>query len=219
MMSDPELTDYEETDEIEPIAFEDEHPDPPVEEDEPEPEPEDRASQAPDVVEHPEGGRIETHLAIADLVVDYRHWVNPRTFTGLDDESLQALRADIASKTIASAPGDDGEVDHLIAGIDEPLRIVRIAAQDGVVNLVIDGQRRYRAAELTGFGDALMIPVYYREPEPVEWTEALARKYLQEVLTVVGLRAGLSAYELSEAAMRLHDAKPEGEAVPEETVQ
>lgn len=149
---------------------------------------------------HPEGPSREVRwVKLGDLALEYRHWKNPRTFTGLDAESIRLLSEDIRRKTVSR---EDGDQIRLVAGIDDPLKVVRIAVNGGEVQLVLDGQRRHRAAAMMG-SEGILIPVLDREPEPVEWSPALARKYLKEVLTVVGLRSDLSAFELSEAAQQL----------------
>jgi hypothetical protein len=222
MRYDPDLDDDEE----EATTFGDEDPDPDFE-DEPDPGPdldddededtEDEVPEDDDAISdsdrakaieaqaetdsHPEGSRETRWVPLGDLVLEYRFWKNPRTFTGLDAESLNALSADIKAKTV------NNERDQILAGIDEPLKVVRIAVNGGVVQLVLDGQRRHRAASMTGLGEDILIPVFDREPEAVPWSEQLARKYLKEALTTVGLRAQLSAFELSEAAEHLRGQK------------
>lgn len=146
-------------------------------------------------------------VRLSELVLEYHHWQNPRQFTGLDDEAMQALAQDILSKSVTTEDG-------LIAGILSPLLVVKIRGPNAsVVQLVLDGQRRYKAIEMAaaaakakGDGERAIdvwVKVVDREPEPVEWTEPLALKYLAEVLGAVGQRQGLSGYELSESAMRL----------------
>jgi hypothetical protein len=132
-----------------------------------------------------------------DLVLDYKHWRNPRSITGLDPESLQRLADDIRKGSVMAG-------ERLMAGINEPLLVVSIKGLgEEVVQLVLDGQRRHRAVGMTDLGEDVLIPVRDREAEPVEWSKDLARRYLSEVLRTVGLREGLSAFELSESAAEL----------------
>ncbi len=138
---------------------------------------------------------------IGDLLLEYKFWTNPRTFTGLDEVAIQALANDILAKSSTTETA-------VVAGIQEPLLVVQIRGANGDIDeLVLDGQRRLRAAHVAKLGDDALVLVRDREPEPIEWSQAVSRKYLKEVLTVVGLRRDLSAYELSEAAQHLRGAK------------
>lgn len=149
--------------------------------------------------------REERLEQLSNLVLEYKFWENPRKFTGLDEASMQALADDILEKSISTEEG-------YVAGNDEALKVVRIKEVDGaIVQLVIDGQRRMRAIEM-GLArktspDEIFVKVVDRESDPVEWTEALAQKYLAEVLSAVGQRQGLSGYELSQSALRLRGTK------------
>lgn len=146
------------------------------------------------------GGRQVRWVAFDDLVLEYKHWVNPRQFTGLDEISIQALADDIRAKTISTPNG-------MFAGVAEPFKVVQIRQNEEIVQLILDGQRRYRACETIEMGDDTLIPVIDREPEPVDWTKDLADKYLAEVLTAVGTRRDLSSFELAQAAERLRGTK------------
>ena len=158
------------------------------------------AAEGGEIADAELSSRVPRWARLGDLVLEYKHWKNPRTFTGLDDVSLRALADDILLKTKSTGA-------EILVGLDEPLRVVRIAVNGGIVELVLDGQRRHRAAHLARLGDNALVPVRDREPEPVVWSEATARQYLREVLTVVGLREGLSAFELSESAEGLRGTK------------
>jgi hypothetical protein len=160
------------------------------------------AADAEGIADAEIAARAPRWVPMSDLHLDYKFWSNPRRITGLDPASLQAMADDIAMKT-----ANDG--DRILAGIDDPLTVVRIAKGKGQeIQLVIDGQRRYRAAELAYPGQAgeTLVPVRDREPEAVTWSQETSLKYLSEVLKVVGLREGLSAFELSESAERLRDS-------------
>lgn len=147
-------------------------------------------------------------VRLADLVLEYKHWKNPRSHTGLDAESLAELKNSIAENT--SAPlGDEGSEAAPQAGIRTPLEVVMVQAGNGnVLTLVIDGQRRYYAAEQLGIPD-LLVPVIDLESEPVELTPELAAKYLSMALDTVATRAPLSSFELAESAARLRDSRNE----------
>jgi ParB-like chromosome segregation protein Spo0J len=147
-------------------------------------------------------------VPLGTLRIEYKFWTNPRRFTGLDSASIEDLGADIASKTRQVM--SDGENTITYAGIDDPLLVVRIQENGGVVDLVIDGQRRERAARQAYREDGdVLVPVRYLEPEPVVWTQALSNRYLSDSLRKVGLRAGLSAFELARNAEFLRGQRDE----------
>lgn len=157
------------------------------------------------------------YVRLGDLVLEHRLWRNPRTLTGLDDASLAELAASVRAQTVM--PMD--QEDSAYVGIRDPLTVVQVSENGGMVNLVLDGQRRYMAAcqvmgvlldsdkevDLSGW-DAL-VPVIDVSPEPVTLTPELANHYLMIALDTVGTRAGLSSYELSESAERLRESKNE----------
>lgn len=142
----------------------------------------------------------ERWVPYRDLVLEYLHWVNPRSVTGLDDASLSALASSIKAETTT----DENAV---YAGLHDRMKVVQIAANGSTINLVVDGQRRHRAIALAGLGDDVLVPVTDLEPDPVWWTRELAAKYLFSALEGVGTRAGLSGFELSENAERLRNEK------------
>ena len=133
---------------------------------------------------------------MSELYLEYKFWMNPRSMTGLDDEKIGALAASILRGTKTTE-------DEVFAGIEDPLEVVQIETATGVINLIVDGQRRYLATKFAKLGDDAMLPVVDLEPEPVKWTADLAAKYLARALDKVGTREGLSSYELSESAERL----------------
>jgi hypothetical protein len=206
----PDETEYEDDDPEEP----DSEDNPDVDDTTPEPDSEGDDSEASDGPgeETPERRVAELFdtprerdepVRLSDLVLEYKHWTNPRQFTGLDDEGMRVLADDILAR---SKTTEDG----FIAGLLSPLLVVKIKGPNGRVDqLVLDGQRRFKATEMAAKADPgklqpeIWVKVADREAEPVEWTEALALQYLAEVLGSVGQRQGLSGYELSESAMRL----------------
>lgn len=141
-------------------------------------------------------------VLLGDLVTEFAHWTNPRTVTGLDSESITDLAASIQRHTTTSL-----ETGDVYAGIQDPLRVVQIAVNGSVVNLVIHGQRRYNAACQVFPQMNCLVRVLDLEPEPVRWTKDVATKYLAVALEEVGNRAGLSSYEISEGAARLRAGK------------
>lgn len=147
-------------------------------------------------------------VRLSDLILEYKHWKNPRSHTGLDKESLTELMNSIEENTSAPLGDEDSEAaPH--AGIRSPLEVVTVRAGNGqVITLVIDGQRRYYAAEALKI-PGLLVPVVDLEPEPVELTAELAAKYLSMALDTVGTRAPLSSFELAESATRLRDSRNE----------
>lgn len=136
---------------------------------------------------------------MSELYLEYKFWVNPRSMTGLDDERIGALAASILRGTKSNET-------EVFAGIEDPLEVVQIDTNAGVINLIVDGQRRYLATKFAKLGDDVLIPVVDLEPEPVKWTGTLAGKYLARALEKVGTREGLSSFELSESAERLRSS-------------
>lgn len=219
---DPEITDDDQG-EAEEVSFEDEDPDAGIESDS-----DDDSNvvelldedAAEDTAEIPAVGppdreviagasAVPRWVALGDLVIEYRHWRNPRSLTGLGDDDIAALATDIASKTRDVVLDGTDEVETY-AGIDDPLDVVMIAQNGSAVNLVIDGQRRFLAVTKAYSGDPhVMVPVRDREPAPVGWTQAISNRYLSEALTKVGLRSGLGAYELALNAKFLRDQRDE----------
>lgn len=156
------------------------------------------------------GLRAERLVPFSDLLLEYKHWQNPRRHTGLDKESLEAIADDIAAKsTQTQVRLDDGTVEpRVIAGNTDALLVVQIRSASGIDLLVLDGQRRHKAIEIAwgiekGAPSDVLVKVVDREPEPVEWSQELAQRYLLEVLGSVGQRQGLSNYELAESARSL----------------
>lgn len=165
---------------------------------------------APAAPQPPEGmdvPRAIRYAAFEDLYLEYKFWANPRSQTGLDDTSIKELAESILSGTTSS--GENEEEIRTYAGVRVPLEVVMIKSNGGFINLVIDGQRRYRGVETAGLPPDTLIPVYDLEIEPVDWTRELADKYLLRALDAVGTRAGLSSFELSESALRLRSSKDE----------
>lgn len=176
------------------------------------PDAEDDADEDTDVPAAAEvaGLRVERLVPFSDLLLEYKHWQNPRRHTGLDKESLEALADDIAAKsTQTQVRLDDGTVEpRVIAGNTDALLVVQIRSASGIDLLVLDGQRRHKAIEIAwgiekGAPSDVLVKVVDREPEPVEWSQELAQRYLLEVLGSVGQRQGLSNYELAESARSL----------------
>jgi len=158
----------------------------------------------PSTADPPEGQRAIRYVAFSTLLLETKWWANPRSQTGLDDASIEELTQSILSDTTSSEVEEHVQT---VAGVRVPLEVVQIFINGAVVNLVIDGQRRYRAVEKADLPPDTLIPVFDLESEPVTWTRELADKYLLRALDAVGTRAGLSSFELSEAAQRLRGSR------------
>lgn len=142
-------------------------------------------------------------VRLGDLLLEYRYWTNPRSHTGLGAGDIQELGESIKTGTVSDAT--DGVA--VVAGIRVSLEVVQIKENGGVAELVIDGQRRVMGARAAGLPPDTLVPVIDLEPEPVEWTRALAVRYLLRALENVTTRAGLSSYELAMNAKQLRDSK------------
>lgn len=204
-MRDPEIETEDSDEPNDELTFDDEHPtdadDDPEDPEEVQPGADDASEDGenedgPAVGPHPEISMKVQWVPRRDLVLEYKFWLNPRTMSGLSDAEIEDLKSDIVRRTITTDSG------AIMAGIKDAIEVVQIDARGTIVNLAIDGQRRLMAVDRAKMPDAL-VPVTYVTDEPVTWTEALAAKYLSEVLGSVGLRKDLSSFELSEAAARL----------------
>lgn len=171
----------------------------------PESEPDDEIDDASGEESAPVG-RVTRWVPLGELRLEYGCWTNPREFTGLAPEDIDALAASIAARTTQNM---DTEVTY--AGIKDPLEVVQLQANGSIINLVIDGQRRHKAATKAYKGDkSVLIPVVDLEEEPIaKITPELANKYLRTALEMVGTRSGLSSYELSHSALKLRDTMDE----------
>jgi transcriptional regulator with XRE-family HTH domain len=152
-------------------------------------------------------------VPLSELVLEHKHWTNPRSRTGLDDPSIAELAQSITANTAQPVEDQDatGEPIKIMVGIRQALEVVQFLTNGSVTNLVIDGQRRFLAAKQAfgRFDKIAMVPVVDLEPEPVTLTPALASKYLLMALDTVGTRSPLSSFELSESAERLRKSKHE----------
>ncbi len=165
----------------------------------------DDGEQSPDTIASEDEPRVAAPeepdrgwLPIGALLLEYRFWENPRSFTGLDDTSMAGLAESIRSGTQTD---EDGRV---YAGIRDALEVVTIAGPNATVaQLIIDGQRRFRAAQLAGMSKDTLVPVRFLESTPVTWSQDVAARYLARALESVGQRAQLSSYELAMSAARL----------------
>lgn len=217
LFDDPEdLMDAEDADEV---TFEDDHPPPPDEEDDDQPvrkpptnganghakigaladaKPDDpqRYAPVPDDAPPP----VTKYAKMSDLLLEYKHWTNPRTITGLDDAKLTELAQSIKARTIHGA----GDGQATIVGLTDAMKVVAIDNNGRIDLLIYDGQRRFLATtKVFGEPGDELVPVIWRYPEPVAWTPELAHEVFVEAVHGVGTREGLSAFELSEIAVRL----------------
>lgn len=124
-------------------------------------------------------------VQLGDLHLDHVHWTNIRTFTGLDEEALAELGADLKER-----------------GILVPPKVQKVLVDGKVIDLVIDGQRRVRSA-LGVMPPSTLIEVIDRTQDPIELTPQAADEITIEALAISERREGLSSYELSEVAEQL----------------
>jgi hypothetical protein len=207
LFDDPaELHDEEIDDDL---TYEDDDPQPPAEfiespldeEDDSEPESvaagasAEEASIVDEAAPHPP---VSKRARFGDLRLEYRHWTNPRTITGLEDAKIAELAQSIRDRTISDENGT-------VAGLTDPMKVVAIRNNGRVDLLVYDGQRRHLATQkVFGKGsDDVLVPVIWRHPEPVEWTPDLSNEVFREAVHGATTREGLSAFELSEIAERM----------------
>lgn len=122
-----------------------------------------------------------------DLVLFHENWQNPRTDSGLDDESIKDLGKDIKARDFQRA-----------------LIVQKVKTDIGFMTLVLDGQRRVLAAESANISD---IPVQDYDIEIVDLTPDLASKIMLDMLSVAGRTAGLSSVEQVNVARRLREQK------------
>lgn len=150
----------------------------------------------------PEADGERRWVRFSELVLTYKHWLNPRQFTGLDKADLAGLVDSIVAGTTSNEHGP-------YAGLWEAMEVVQIQDGNKVISLAVDGQRRYRAIEMAIEDNRMppdpFVPVIDLEPVPVKWTALLASKYRFRALQRFGTRRDLSTYELSEAADQLRD--------------
>lgn len=127
-------------------------------------------------------------VPLRELALDHKNWTNPRSITGLEDEKLAELGADLKAR-----------------GIQVPLNVQKVIGKNGsFVNLVLDGQRRVLAANEYLSPDT-EIPVSDRTVEAIDLTPEVADALMLDMLALGAKREGLSSYELSEVASRLRD--------------
>lgn len=126
-------------------------------------------------------------VSLGDLVLDHPKWINPRLFTGLDDDSIKEFSEELKER-----------------GILDPPKVQQIKVNGDVVDLVIDGQRRVKAA-LKAFGKTHKISVEDRVPYAIDLDWKQSDEIMLEVLAMGQHRQGLSSYELSEVAAKMHE--------------
>jgi ParB-like chromosome segregation protein Spo0J len=124
-------------------------------------------------------------VTLASLHLEHPRWLNPRTFTGLDDDSLHEFGKELKER-----------------GVLDPPTVQKVTFGGQVIDLVIDGQRRVRAA-LGALPKSTKIHVVDRTEKPIELTWDESDEIMLEVLSMASHREGLSSYELSEVAERM----------------
>ncbi|HEY4266707.1 MAG TPA: ParB N-terminal domain-containing protein [Galbitalea sp.] len=136
-------------------------------------------------------------VELKDLHLEHAMWANPRTTTGLGSDDLDDLAASIKER-----------------GILVPLEVLRVKNEDGgVIDLVVDGQRRVLAAKLAGFKGSAPIPVVDAREDTLEFNWHESDGVFLDMLSIAVQRVGLSSFELSEAAERLKNRGKNGEEI------
>lgn len=134
-------------------------------------------------------------VLLSDLVLDLPPlWTNPRSFTGLNKQSIAELGEDIKSRERDGAPG-----------IQVPLKVQRVIVPDRAepLELVLDGQRRYLGAKAAGYKGTTPIVVIDHMDAPLELTAKSSAMLLLDIMAAANYRESLSTYEQAMAAQRL----------------
>jgi ParB/RepB/Spo0J family partition protein len=121
---------------------------------------------------------------LSSLWLEHQHWTNPRTKTGLEEEDLAELGSSIKTH-----------------GLQEFPKVQKIKTASGIIDLVIDGQRRVRAAT-SALGKHAEIQVIDVSADPIELTPEVGDELLLKALLTID-REPLSSYELLEVAARM----------------
>jgi ParB-like chromosome segregation protein Spo0J len=134
-------------------------------------------------------------VLLSDLVLDLPPlWSNPRSFTGLNKQSIAELGDDIKSRERDGAPG-----------IQVPLKVQRVIVPDRAepLELVLDGQRRYLGVKAAGYKDSTPIVVVDHMEDPLELNAKSSAMLLLDIMAAANYRESLSTYEQAMAAQRL----------------
>lgn len=130
---------------------------------------------------------LPAELPISELRLEHPHWINPRTFTGLAERELAEFGKEIKER-----------------GVLDALTVQGVKFNGDIIWLVVDGQRRLRAA-MDVLPKTAKLPVQYRTDKPIELTWDESDEIMLEVLAMGQHREGLSSYELSEIAERMRN--------------
>jgi hypothetical protein len=123
-----------------------------------------------------------------ELELEHPNWHNPRTITGMSNDSIRELADDIRARGMRQRP-----------------TVLQVKNGDGKIhNLVLDGQRRTLASRLA-FGKGHEIEVEDYSTEPVELNQETATKIMLHVLKDVSTRSNLGSYEQLAVAVALRD--------------
>lgn len=122
-------------------------------------------------------------VPLSKLWLEAKGWINPREFSGLDSDDIEKLGKSIKEK-----------------GIVDPFKVAQVKINGEIINLVIDGQRRYKAAVEVLAKDA-PIPVIDLVEDPIELTDDNIDMLLEKAFTTLE-REELSSYELASASAR-----------------
>lgn len=130
-------------------------------------------------------------VALSSLHLEHPRWLNPRQFTGLSDKDLAEFGKELKER-----------------GVLDPPMVQKVSFGGRVIDLVVDGQRRVRAA-LDVLPKTTKIEVIDRTDKAIELTWDESDAIMLEVLAMGTHRQGLSSYELSEVCerMRLRERK------------
>jgi ParB-like chromosome segregation protein Spo0J len=128
-------------------------------------------------------------VTLASLRNEHPNWLNPRLFTGLDEDKIDELAADIKINGVIIPP---------------VVQKIRGAKEGEVINLVIDGQRRNISAN-RALGKDAKILVQDLSEDVVELTPDKANELMLKALSIGSKREGLCSFELSSVAERLRN--------------
>lgn len=133
---------------------------------------------------------LSRQVTLKDLAIKHLGWTNPRFVTGLEPESIAKLGQDLKTR-----------------GQQIPLIIQRVYAELGVhdpekvVNLVLDGQRRFLGFKVTKFDGP--IEVVDHSNEILDLTPEVSARLLLDAMSIGMNRESLSSMELLASAKLL----------------
>lgn len=129
---------------------------------------------------------VTTHrtVQLGKIWLEHEFFQNPRQFTGLEEEKIEAIGKGIK---------DDG--------LDDPPKVQKVKLANGdIIDLAIDGQRRIKGM-LEKLPKNTEIPVIDLTEDPIE-LDAETGERLVDIALKTLKREGLSSYELLAVAIR-----------------